>query len=191
MYPYREIGARLKKLRGSLSQAVFAAILSIKQPQYNRYEVGKVKPPLNIIQTIADYAQVSVDWILTGNIEQIDGTGILENVADMMEVFEESEAIPKASVSNDELAIIKSLRLLPQHKSIEILRSIIQIITNDKSIHLTRYQKEQLFVIEKIIQEDRSFTHGIDYDALVWHHRDRQKRLHRSTKKNEPLKTKR
>ena len=185
-YPYREIGNRLKNLRGLLSQAVFAARLSIKQPQYNRYETGKLKPPLNIIQTIADYAQVSVDWILTGNREQIDGAGILENVADMMDVFRESEAIPKASVSDDELAIIKSLRLLPRHKSIEILRNIIQTIINEKSIQLTKYQKKQLSVIEKIIQEDRPFTHGIDYDALVQHHRDRQKRLHRSIKKNGP-----
>jgi transcriptional regulator with XRE-family HTH domain len=67
-YPHKDIGERLKKLRGKMSQGEFAALLGIKQQQYNRYETGKNRPPYPILTKIADHAQVSTDWILTGNI---------------------------------------------------------------------------------------------------------------------------
>ncbi|MBP7528112.1 MAG: helix-turn-helix transcriptional regulator, partial [Syntrophorhabdaceae bacterium] len=182
-HTYKEIGTRLKELRGDLSQAEFAAILSIKQQQYNRYETGRVKPPLNIVQKISEVRRVSVDWILTGKRGEIDGIGILETMSEMMETFKELEAIPKASVSDDELAIIKCLRLLSQQDGIEVLKEIISRIAKDELILRTKYQKEQLNTLKKIVRDDRLFTQGIDYEGLLWGYRNMQRRLRKSTKK--------
>lgn len=181
-HPYKEIGARLKTLRGDLSQAELATRLSIKQQQYNRYETGKVKPPLDIVQKIAELERVSVDWILTGKRGEIDGVGLIENLSEMMEMLKELEAIPKTSISDEELAIIKCLRLLSQLDCVDILAEIALRIRNDKSILLTQYQKEQVNTLRKIVKDERPFARGIDYEGLLWGYRNMQERLQKSTK---------
>ena len=66
-YPHREIGERIKRVRGGQTQQNFSDILGIKHPQYNRYEKGRVKPSQKVLEAISAYGQVSIDWILFGD----------------------------------------------------------------------------------------------------------------------------
>lgn len=71
-FPFKGIGDRLKKIRGDLSQVKFAKSLDIKQQQYNRYEKGHNKPPLEILEKISTSRNLSIDWILTGDIRFLE-----------------------------------------------------------------------------------------------------------------------
>lgn len=57
---------RLKDLRedNDLTQVELAAVLNITQRAYSRYETGERAIPLEVLSTLADYYNVSVDYLL-------------------------------------------------------------------------------------------------------------------------------
>ncbi len=59
-------GERLRALRKTLhySQIKAADIFSIDQSSIARYEIGESDPPLELLVKIADYYNVSIDYIL-------------------------------------------------------------------------------------------------------------------------------
>lgn len=56
--------SRLKEIRGSASQSVFAAQLGIKQTSYSAYERGRMEPSASIIVLICQSTGVTSDWLL-------------------------------------------------------------------------------------------------------------------------------
>lgn len=59
------LGTRLKELRTSkkLKQTDMAEILSVTTRNYQDYEYGKVNPPLPTAIALADYFDVSLDYL--------------------------------------------------------------------------------------------------------------------------------
>lgn len=57
---------RLKELRlqSQLSQQQLSDILNIKQQSYSRYELGTGQPSLETLRKIAEFYNVSVDYLL-------------------------------------------------------------------------------------------------------------------------------
>ena len=55
----------LKELRlnTKLNQTEFAQVLGIPRVNYNKYELGQVKPDIDILIKIADYYGVSLDYL--------------------------------------------------------------------------------------------------------------------------------
>lgn len=86
------IGYRIKLLRekAKLSQAKLAATLGgVKQPVLARYELGSIMPSYPVLVKIADYFDVSADYLLgrTDNPEgKLYGQPKLEN-SDRMQDF--------------------------------------------------------------------------------------------------------
>ena len=68
-----EIGNRLKELRenNNIKQFQVADALHISQQNYSRYENGHVEFPLNMLVQLADYFDVSVDYLLGRSMTQI------------------------------------------------------------------------------------------------------------------------
>lgn len=61
------VGQRLRLLREKtkLSQAkLVAAVGGIKQPVYARYELGEIMPPYTALVKLADYYDISTDYML-------------------------------------------------------------------------------------------------------------------------------
>jgi len=56
----------LRKLREDrdLSQADMAELLKVHQTTYSSYELGKINIPVEILWTLADYFQTSMDYLL-------------------------------------------------------------------------------------------------------------------------------
>ena len=56
---------KIKELRikNNLSQAQISEILEIKQPQYHRYESGQREIPLHLLIKLADFYNVSLDYL--------------------------------------------------------------------------------------------------------------------------------
>ena len=62
----RGVGARIRQLRGGITQEEFADVLGISQAQLSKYELGQSAPPLGVLIRLADKCGKSTDWILTG-----------------------------------------------------------------------------------------------------------------------------
>lgn len=61
-----EIGKRLRKLRGHLSQREFAKLLEIPFRTYQNHEYGKSIPKPDMLSKIAQMCGTTIDWIITG-----------------------------------------------------------------------------------------------------------------------------
>ncbi|MBQ2927455.1 MAG: helix-turn-helix transcriptional regulator [Oscillospiraceae bacterium] len=57
---------RLRDLREDkdLNQKALADMLNIHQTTYSDYELGKINIPILVLHTLADYYQVSTDYLL-------------------------------------------------------------------------------------------------------------------------------
>jgi transcriptional regulator with XRE-family HTH domain len=62
------IGTRLRELRESrnLSQATFAAAIGVNRGTYAHYEIDKRRPDYETLIKIADYYNVTTDYLLRG-----------------------------------------------------------------------------------------------------------------------------
>lgn len=62
----REIGKRVKALRGTMTQAEFGKIFGKSQDAICAYEKGIVFPPIDVIVKMSQRFNVPVEWIITG-----------------------------------------------------------------------------------------------------------------------------
>lgn len=67
---YGDIGQRIRRIRGPVTQKDFARLLGIHRQVYLRYESGERAPSVDVLKKIARYGQVTIDWILTGEKEK-------------------------------------------------------------------------------------------------------------------------
>lgn len=72
MKKYFDIGERLKKLRGNLSQREFAKKIGLPHKTYQRYEYGEGIPKAQALYKIAEKESVSVDWLYTGKLRGLE-----------------------------------------------------------------------------------------------------------------------
>ncbi|WP_312421358.1 helix-turn-helix domain-containing protein [Anaerospora hongkongensis] len=84
---YKEVGKRLKLVRGRLTQEAFASTLGVSASYVKKTELGG-KPSLKYLTNIAADYVVSLDWLLLGNFAiettnaaAIQPKSILENSA--------------------------------------------------------------------------------------------------------------
>jgi DNA-binding transcriptional regulator YiaG len=61
-----EVGRRIRKLRGQITQEEFARALGISQAQLSKYELGQSAVPLGVLTKLAKKSGSTSDWILTG-----------------------------------------------------------------------------------------------------------------------------
>ena len=64
--PLKEIGQRIRAVRGQLSQDRFGAGLGVSGQYVSAVEAGKVKPSLALLVAIATKYGVSLDWLVLG-----------------------------------------------------------------------------------------------------------------------------
>jgi len=64
----REIGLRIRSLRGDIRQEDFAAQLGVSQGQLSKIEGGRVAPTLEILLAVATKFGKSLDWIVKGDV---------------------------------------------------------------------------------------------------------------------------
>ncbi len=114
-----EVGKRIRKIRGGLTQKQFAEILGIKQNYVSRYERGRIPPP-EVLVKIAEFGNVSIDWILVGRekVSEKMGLQIAEEYANYRE--EELDAALQKLI----------MKLTPEEK--RALIKIIQTLSGGK-----------------------------------------------------------
>ena len=60
------VGERIKNLRkeGSLSQVALAEKINSNQKQVSKWERGQIEPNIDMLAKLADYFEVSVDYLI-------------------------------------------------------------------------------------------------------------------------------
>jgi transcriptional regulator with XRE-family HTH domain len=66
---YEEIGKRLKKVRGNISQTKFSTPLCCRYEYVKACEHGK-KPSLEYLFNVAKFYNVSLEWLITGLVSK-------------------------------------------------------------------------------------------------------------------------
>ena len=75
--------ARLKKLRGSMSQEEIAVSLGIHRNTWARWESGKGEPDLTVLGKIAQKMRISLEWLIMGTgqmYQDVPHSSLCENV---------------------------------------------------------------------------------------------------------------
>jgi transcriptional regulator with XRE-family HTH domain len=63
----KNLGRRLKALRGKQSQAALANLLGISQEEISRFESGNRVPGVPLLIRLAEVYRVTLDWLITGH----------------------------------------------------------------------------------------------------------------------------
>jgi transcriptional regulator with XRE-family HTH domain len=76
----KKFNDRLKDLRedNDLTQVNIGRLINKRQQQYSKYETGESEPPLGILSLLADYYNVSIDYIV-GRTACKEGVAVLNN----------------------------------------------------------------------------------------------------------------
>lgn len=118
------LGYRIKYLRekSNLSQKEFAKKIGVSNTVLSRYESGDRKPDYEILQTIADYFEVSTDYLL-GRTDKQEPTSTLQD---------DDEAEFQAFVNNPELQVWYKELPKSDEEELRKLRLIWEMIKNEK-----------------------------------------------------------
>jgi transcriptional regulator with XRE-family HTH domain len=170
-----QLSERIKDYRKSkgLNQRKFAKLLGYSYGYIADLERGRQKPSREFIERFVQTFGVSSDYILYGKTKEESIQNELRvftaKIENTLEEMAKLGAIPKATISDDEIAIIKLLRLLSQRDSIKILEKIIEAIGRDPNIPKgDKYYDRYINIVRDIIQSQRFFSQGIDFDGLIW-----------------------
>jgi transcriptional regulator with XRE-family HTH domain len=113
----KEFSDRLRKLRmeKGLSQRAFTKLIDLNYTQYNRYENAERLPSSEILSKLSEVLEVSVDYLLDGNVEN----AAMANIEDK-ELLHLFEAVEKISIESKEhiKAVIKAFVKQDRQKEI-------------------------------------------------------------------------
>ncbi|MBL7069357.1 MAG: helix-turn-helix transcriptional regulator [Candidatus Omnitrophica bacterium] len=92
-----ELGSRIKKLRKNmkLTQDAFAGKLKIHPKQLAKYEAGRSIPSIDIIARMANFCEVSTDYLIFGEDKAIAKKTKIQD-ADLLEAFRRVNKLKKS-----------------------------------------------------------------------------------------------
>jgi transcriptional regulator with XRE-family HTH domain len=67
------LGARIRHLRGSMSQTAFAELLGIRQEEISRFESGLRVPSVEFLVRLSGIHKVTLDWLVMGTTSGGEG----------------------------------------------------------------------------------------------------------------------
>lgn len=109
-----QVGARLKRIRGDLTQKEFADILKVKQNYISRYEKGRLPRP-DLLLKIARHGNVTVDWILWGDIRGEPARKIIKEM---------EEGYGEDPLNQEIIKLLKRIKTEDKRTIIKILRAL-------------------------------------------------------------------
>lgn len=110
----KNLGRRLRALRGKQSQAALASLLGVSQEDISRFESGNRIPAVPLLARLAEMHRVTLDWLVTGH--SIEGG----------QVVRDAERLPAA----EEELLDKFRRLKARDRT--LLLSLLQRLLSPK-----------------------------------------------------------
>lgn len=158
-------GERIKEIRkaNKMSQKKFSGRLGYSYGYLAEIELGKKQPSRNFLKKLGEEFGVSIDYVLFGSI--VDRAGaFLDYWKERMEALKELAVIPKASISDDEMAILQLLRSIPQKNSLGVIKELLE---SAEGFLFLRQTKHKYFTRLKMIVEKEEWAPGIDLERML------------------------
>jgi transcriptional regulator with XRE-family HTH domain len=91
-----ELGERIKKLRKDmrLTQDVFAGKLKVHPKQLAKYEAGRSKPSIDIISRMANFCEISTDYLIFGEDKKLAKKTKLTDM-ELLEYFQRANKLKR------------------------------------------------------------------------------------------------
>lgn len=91
---------RLKELRvkNGLQQKEIAAALNISKQAYSNYELGQREPSIDMLCSLADYFNVSVDYLLSHSLKEQEKTPVFQRKTEIQAYFDELTLFEQSEV---------------------------------------------------------------------------------------------
>jgi transcriptional regulator with XRE-family HTH domain len=138
-----EIGKRIKEVRGSDSQAEFAAKLKVGQSTIARYERGSRAPDAKFILLLKENYQINPNWLITGE-------GSKKIIQNGIDTPDQNASITQVVIEHQDM-----VRDFKDHeKAIEFNQYLIEIEKHDPEGYEDLYREAKtIFKTIKRIQE--------------------------------------
>ncbi len=165
-----EFSNKLILLRGDKSRNSVADEIGINPQTLERYEKNKRLPDIEITSKIADYYDVSVDWLLGTDKKQLSEReliteissylGLNKTTVELLHALKEKEIdvlhlLSELICNNDSLDIIRTILIL-KNESERMRQSVTNFIENgsllsfsDKDLDVSRYAIHR--ILERIL----------------------------------------
>jgi HTH-type transcriptional regulator, competence development regulator len=101
------LGTRLKELRGKRSQEEVAEKIGISRARYSHYENNRSQPDNELLNKLADYYHVTVDYLL-GRTDEKDGT--LDEINTAFYDYDSLEKLPDEEVLRLQEKVFEELK---------------------------------------------------------------------------------
>ncbi|MBB6689951.1 helix-turn-helix transcriptional regulator [Cohnella xylanilytica] len=126
-------GQRLRELRGKMTQSEFSKLFKISDSAVGMYERNEREPSFQLINEIADYFGVSVDYLMgrsnsrTSNVvmEQNSPHGIDPEINELL------EKIRQKGIALEATALLRSASKMNKEQLMDILK-VFEMIEKDK-----------------------------------------------------------
>lgn len=113
------LGKRLKRLRGKRTQEDISDALGISRARYSHYENDHVQPDHELLIKMANYYNVSLDFLLSGVESKAKESTIALPESEYMRIVKELEEEYSVSLHDDPIVL-------------EAVRSMIEILAKQK-----------------------------------------------------------
>lgn len=165
-------GARLRVFRKEkgLTLKQIGKELGYSYVYISKIERGKVEPSRAFLKRLSEVFGLSIDFVLYGDTFErgrLLFSDLKRQIEERNEEFKKRGVVPKASISDDELAIVKLLRALSLGDSLLILREMILKVEADPLVARSDYFVQNLKKVKALLEKEW-WDSGFDFDALLW-----------------------
>ncbi len=163
----RQIGERLRAIRGEATQRKFADEIGVGRVALSNYEGGRRLPGQKILQRYAEAGKTTVAFLLTGIPAATQIDWYEKRFRSYLEMCAKAEVIPKSSVSDDEMAILKLLRAINQRKALRFIAGILNSYDRQRPDFKNRYATRSADHLRRLVEAKQFPASGFDLEALV------------------------
>jgi transcriptional regulator with XRE-family HTH domain len=164
----REIGDRLRTIRGERTQAAFAGDLGVGRVALSNYERGHRLPNRETLERYARAGSTTIGWILTGVPPEVETEKYFEDIGKYIETCRRAGVLPAAIVSPEEMAILKVLRAIKISDGVRIIARIVKYY--DKYPFMKNGYTDRFADQLRKICDEGGYVAGLDLEAIIEGH---------------------
>jgi transcriptional regulator with XRE-family HTH domain len=113
------LGSRFRLIRGSMKQIDFAKLVDVNRSYVAQVETNGNKPSIDYITKVAQKFNISIDWLLLGNVNNSDAY-VLQSISENTQYAKNfiQELLKKLIEEKQEGILIEAIAALPKNSKI-------------------------------------------------------------------------
>lgn len=171
-----KIGARIRGIRGTRTQAAFAALLEVDRATLSNYESGRRQPNNEMIKKIAEIGGITVPDLIFGETKT-PFNSYLQSVQEetVRLAAEQPGFIPRWYISQDEIDLIFAMRLMyDDDVRLDIISKVVtiadEVVERERTLlkgKVPPYGEANIARLKNVLSTS-NFKEGYDPDVYLW-----------------------